>query len=179
MTSAPIRSASSIFSPFLVAAPTTFPQLRAILESRYGSLASPQFFFVQDALDAGKHEEEKRFFTDKFGAVDDTDPNNDVGLFLVFEKNGETFCVLLSFVGPYAAFLKGDAQNSFCLTDETENLTPDERAILLFLRDKGWHVLSEAQLKQPVEIQLDIDDPTVYNALFTCTPMPFERDNSP
>jgi hypothetical protein len=150
------------------------------MTATYGSLTKPNFRLVAERLEQQLYAELVDGLAGHFAVDDHTDPNDDHGYSLTLSRAGNTWSLLLSVVGPYAAFGRVDKAWDAILTDATPDLTDDERWVLYRLRQSGTRALSQAELEEHVDLPLFNTQPgevRVYHALFCDIPgLPWDKE---
>jgi hypothetical protein len=150
------------------------------MTATYGSLSEPDFGLVAQRLEQHPYGSLLAALGARFEVEDDTDSNDDHGLSLGLDRDGRSWALLLSVVGPYAAFGRVGQAWDAVLTDRTPDLDDHERWVLHQLRQAGVRALSQEELEQPVGLSL-FNTPAgrvlVYHALFSDIPgLPWDRE---
>jgi hypothetical protein len=124
----------------------------------YGSLTTPNWAFVNDAVSRDPYGELARELVGFGDVADDTDVNYDVSFTYIVRRPRRPIVVRLSMVGPYALVLAVaddlDAPTTVIATaDDTGSL--GERAVVEFLAHKGFTLLDRETLERPIRFTID------------------------
>ncbi|WP_019631759.1 hypothetical protein [Actinomadura atramentaria] len=150
------------------------------IESAYGSLAEPRFDSVAAALDARPYDALMAEVARVFVVEEDTDPDDDHGFVYGLDRAGLRWVLMLSVVGPYAAFARLSDAWDDVLTPASPDLRDEERWLLDVLSRAGLRALTRAELEDPIDLRLFSVGPgevRVFHALFTDSPgLPWDRE---
>jgi hypothetical protein len=139
--------------------------------ARYGNFEDPDFHFVQPALDKSPMRS-IYMELEALGAhiTEDTDPNNDVSLGFLIEKNSETLFLQLSIVGSYAALRRvSPSRPNEAIASLNDARTEMERDVVTIVARRA-QLLNRSILLSSVKFNLSNmkpDETTIYNLLFT------------
>lgn len=141
-----------------------------LIRLTYGSLESPDFSFVADAVARRPHEELARELSHHFEVSEDTDPNDDVSFVYQLRRGGSTWILRVSMVGPYAILLRlVENGGADVISDDTAPRSESETDLLKRLSSRQLQVLDRDTLLQPVPLMLFNTAPEntrIYQALF-------------
>ncbi len=147
--------------------------MRRRIEERYGSLASPRFSFVREAMAANPYASVVRRIEERFACEEDTDPNDDVSFGYVLRDPSGVWVLRLSMIGPYAVLMRQRRDGSVeVVAPGTAVASESERQLMHLLADAGVVVVDRRTLLEPVQLALSNTEPNrvrVYQALFTDT----------
>jgi hypothetical protein len=149
--------------------------LDSILEQaveKYGSLSSPEFFFVRKALDEDPFRGLIDELASDFQIEEDTDPNDDVSFGYLLTKDSKQWVLRISMVGPYAALFRMKRNGGGEVVEESSNVYVEERNIIQLVKQASIQFLTQAELEQPVEMNLSNTEPEnvkIYQVLFSDT----------
>lgn len=161
----------------------TFDRAIVAAREKYGSLDSPDFSFVQQALDEQSGDDLIREFEKCFRVEDYTDTNDDVAFFvgLTSRKSGRRWGLALSMVGPFATLLRVGKEGGVetVVTRSERPIDADEERLLNICEEKGFQLLDKKVLSQPVRARLFNTQPErvkLYQVLFSDVDLlPWER----
>jgi hypothetical protein len=135
---------------------------------------------VAERLDQEPYAELVRSVAGQFEVADTTDANDDHAFVYTLSRDGRTWTLALSVVGPYAVLARVSDAWDEILTPTTPDLDEYERWLLYQLTGAGLRPLRREELEQPVGLALYNTEPgqvRVYHALVTDTPgLPWDTD---
>jgi hypothetical protein len=141
------------------------------IRSQYGSLETPNFSFVNEAISGRPYEEVIAEIGKYFTVEEDTDPNNDVSFGYFIVRNRQQWILRLSMIGPYAMLLRQNGVEKYQVLSTTlEDLTGFEKQIIEVISEKGINLLDREAMSKPIAIRLfntKEENARVYQALFT------------
>lgn len=140
------------------------------IKNVYGSLETPSFFFVKEAMKTRPYQRIVEQLSENFHLKEDTDPNDDVSFGYVLEQGDRRFLLRLSMVGPYGILYRlNDKADMDLLSPHSAALSGPEKSLLRILRDEGIVLFEQDTLTLPVSIRLYNTEPgqsRLYQALF-------------
>lgn len=148
--------------------------IEQVIFEAYGSLETPDFSFVQKAVDGYAYGELVTSLKSNFAACDHTDINYDVCFsFIVGSEKCKLF-LQLSMVGKYAGFYRlSDAGRVVkFLSDSANELREKETNIVKLLLENNFRILTRKDMEIQVHLVLINTEPEnvcVYQALFSDT----------
>lgn len=148
-------------------------EIIAFIRDKYGSLESPNFSFVEDAISRQPYQALIRRLSRVFSVEEDTDPNDDVSFMYVLTSGRRQWLLRMSMLGPYAVLFRlNDEDEPELVWDDWQATSDSEKEALGILSDMGIRVMSLEELSLRVPLTLFNADPgnvRVYQALFTDT----------
>lgn len=142
----------------------------AFIRSKYGSLESPNFSFVGEALSGRPYEDLIKRIGRLCAVEEDTDPNDDVSFGYILTAGEQQWLLRISMLGPYGVFFRltnGDEME--IIEGERQAASTFEKEVLSLLSDTGVRLLSLEELSLRVPLKLfnaDPEDVRLYQALF-------------
>ncbi len=150
--------------------------LRAI-EETYGSLAEPNYAFVEKALLAQPYARLLDGLS-RLGELDETtDVNDDVSFRYVLARDDEEWAVSLSMVGPYALLLRLPPREPPVVVTAASGSTHEAELVELIER-AGVRLLSRKALEREIPFRrpgADEESAFVYHAIISDESLPWWR----
>lgn len=147
-------------------------ELRQVIVARYGSLESPRFGFVGEALEARPYQGLIDQLAELGRLEETTDVNVDVAFCLGITAAPEMAGVMLSMAGPYAVLTRLGAAGIELVEGRDPKNSHFIEKIITLLEGAGVSILTEDELVTPLDLRLANTEPgevTIYYALFTNT----------
>ena len=142
-----------------------------IIQSKYTSLAYPDFSFVEENLVQRPYEKILQELGQIFQVEEDTDTNDDVSFCYILKNADKMWILRLSMLGPYAVFLRLHASGHLEVVDQTTpGVSESEKTLMTLLAGMSIHLLDRQALLYHVPLSLCNTAPgntRVYQALFT------------
>ncbi|GAA2621448.1 hypothetical protein SMC26_17460 [Actinomadura fulvescens] len=150
------------------------------IEDTYGSLAEPNFGSVAAGLEARPYDRLAEEIGTVFKVAEDVDPDDDHGFMYSLERGGRRWVLVLSLVGPYAAFARVSNAWDTLLTRTSPDLSDEERWLVEKVSQAGLQLLTQEELERPIDLRLFNVEPgsvRVFHALFTDSPgLPWDKE---
>jgi hypothetical protein len=156
--------------------------IRGAVERTYGSLERPNYGLVTDRLLRERpYDALIATIGTAFAVTDTTDGNDDNSFVLSLERDGGSWVLMLSVVGPFAALARVRGCWDEVLTDCTPGLAEPERWLLDRALDRGLRPLGLEELAEPLPampmFKAEPGDTRVYHALFSdASILPWDRE---
>jgi hypothetical protein len=141
---------------------------------RYWSFESPEFHFLQPALEnTPLRQLTLKLRDNNILVTEDTDANDDVSLGFFLESEDDKLFLQESLVGPYAVLRRVKDDNSVDILDYSQKGSSDLVNIVLdFLNTQNITLLDRSILEVKCPIKLsntEMDESNIYNVLFSDT----------
>jgi hypothetical protein len=148
--------------------------IEQVVRGVYKSLESPDFSFVQKALDSNPYRELVESLTSNYSVIDNTDPNDDVCFSLELEGGNHKWLLQLSMIGRYAACcrLSSSGHVDEVLSSVTGDVIDDELELRKLLSDHKVRLMTRGEMEKPINLSLintEPEDVCIYQALFSDT----------
>lgn len=144
------------------------------IQATYGSLEEPNFSFRKQQDNARPYDELVATIIEELELAADeyTDLNDDSCFGYTLSRDGVSWILELSMVGPFAAFSRIHENGRKILAADDCDLTAPERRVLDLLTSRKLRIMRREELEQPIELRLFNTDPEntrIYQALFSDT----------
>jgi hypothetical protein len=139
--------------------------------STYEVMDDPQYFKISRVLETRPYELLIAAIGLEFNVTDTTDENDDVAFVHALGRQGRSWVLGLSAVGPFALFARVDPTSqawTSILIPDSADLDEREQRTMQKLKDAGLRLLSQEELEAAVPVTLPGEDSraTAYHALF-------------
>ena len=146
---------------------TRVDKLLELINQRYGSLASPTFWFAHGPEPYQTYLPVFERLSRRFTVVDVTDPNRDVAVAYKLKADTKDWLLELSILGPYAVFIRWNTGDS-PLTRRSVT-SSEEKSVVEILDSFEITLLDQSVLEVPIDLALTNAEPGhvyLYQALF-------------